>query len=429
MTRRTRGAAVLAALVALLACAVALAGSATAATITATTKLTASDASANARFGTSLAQSSDGNTLLVGNQFRASGVSAAYVLTKSAGTWTEQAQLVAPNGAADGTFGRSVTLSAGGTLAVVGAPNAAVDGVSSAGAVYVFAKDLAGTWQNVARLTAPTPASSSSYGQSVSVSADGNELVVGASSTGSDYRGAAYFYSRSVSTGEWSRTGSIGGGSEFALLGNEVEMSGNGMVAAVGQPLYRTLVNGNPVYQPNVLTFVKSGGSWIYTRTISSPVATNNGFGDGALSLTHTGNQLLVGAEGTYVHGGNVVGGAAHLYTAGANNTWSAPGTFTMTANTNREFGAAGALASDGSSILISAPRGNAYSSTSDGNGTVYRWAKTSTGAWGAADVYTTPLAANNDCFGCSLATGNDTSHPTIGALANASSAGAVFAF
>ncbi len=85
------------------------------------TKLTAADAAASDEFGRSLAF--DGDTAVIGafgDDDAGSGSGSAYVFTRSAGIWTQQARLTAADAAAGDSFGFSVTVD--GNTAVIGAP-------------------------------------------------------------------------------------------------------------------------------------------------------------------------------------------------------------------------------------------------------------------------------------------------------------------
>ena len=113
-------------------------------------------------FGISVALSGDGNTLAVGAWFESSSTTgigstpdelafragAAYVFTRSAGTWSQRAYVKASNTGAADFFGASVALSSDGNTLVVGAPQedsstTGIDGApdelaTNAGAVYVY---------------------------------------------------------------------------------------------------------------------------------------------------------------------------------------------------------------------------------------------------------------------------------------------------
>lgn len=109
-------------------------------------KLTGSDGTAENFFGLSAAISGDGNTLLIGASSTNIGTNqgAAYVFTRSGLSWTQQAKLIANDGASGDRFGGDTALSSDGKTALVGAYDADVSGQTDQGAAYVF-RQQAGT--------------------------------------------------------------------------------------------------------------------------------------------------------------------------------------------------------------------------------------------------------------------------------------------
>jgi len=110
-------------------------------------KLVGTDAVGEADQGNSVSISGDGNTAIVGgpNDNSAGGtqqspIGAAWVFTRSGGMWTQQAKLVGTDAVGSGQ-GISVSLSADGNTAIVGGffDNGEV------GAAWVFTRS-AGTW-------------------------------------------------------------------------------------------------------------------------------------------------------------------------------------------------------------------------------------------------------------------------------------------
>jgi FG-GAP repeat/Thrombospondin type 3 repeat len=105
------------------------------------TKLTASDAADNDNFGNSVAVS--GDTVVIGaeNDGHAAGLNAgsAYVFTRTgpgAPGWAQQAKLTASDASANANFGSSVAVS--GDTAVVGAYDDNLAGGINAGSAFVF---------------------------------------------------------------------------------------------------------------------------------------------------------------------------------------------------------------------------------------------------------------------------------------------------
>ena len=163
----------------------------------------ASNTGAGDNFGYAVSLSADGNTLAVGAVNEASNTTginstpnesasyagAVYVFTRSGSTWSQQAYVKASNTGAGDNFGITVSLSADGNTLAVGAYGEASNttGINStpnesasyAGAVYVFTRS-GSTWTQQAYVKASNTGANDFFGRSVSLSADGNTLAVGA---------------------------------------------------------------------------------------------------------------------------------------------------------------------------------------------------------------------------------------------------------
>ena len=160
-------------------------------------KLTAPDGTAENRFGGSV--SASGGTTVIG----ASG--SAYVFVRAAdGTWMQQAKLTASDGAAGDSFGSSVSVSGG--TAVIGAYEDDDKGEDS-GSAYVFVRAADGTWSQQAKLTAPDGAAGDWFG---SVAVNGDTVVIGAAGDDDkgDDSGSAYVFVRAAD-GTWSQQAAV----------------------------------------------------------------------------------------------------------------------------------------------------------------------------------------------------------------------------
>jgi hypothetical protein len=178
-------------------------------------ELTASDASNNDNFGTSVSIS--GDTVVVGapydddNGKRDSG--SAYVFTRSSsGVWSQQAKLTAEAESGKGDqFGRSVSVS--GDTVVVGAPYDDNDGESDSGSAYIFTRSSSNVWSLMKQLTpgSQDAGDGNNFGSSVSIDADvvvigvpKHEEVRDQYNNVLNNHGSAFVYIRG-SNGEWSR--------------------------------------------------------------------------------------------------------------------------------------------------------------------------------------------------------------------------------
>jgi FG-GAP repeat protein len=174
--------------------------------------LKASNPSMNAEFGHAVAISADGSTIVVSafwDPSKATGVNgdqndqsipqagAAYVFTRRGTAWSQQAYLKASNTGEAGTadtfaegdqFGFSVAISDDGNTVAIGAHSEDSNGVSGnqadnsmqlAGAVYVYNRTNT-TWAQTAYLKATNPDAGDMFGYSVSLSADGRTIAIGA---------------------------------------------------------------------------------------------------------------------------------------------------------------------------------------------------------------------------------------------------------
>jgi uncharacterized repeat protein (TIGR01451 family) len=156
-------------------------------------KLTASDASGLSFFGTSVAL--NGDTAIVGsdqNDAFAHDAGAAYVFTRSNGVWTQRQRLQPSDLAADDLFGARVALS--GDTAVISSLLDDNNGGVDAGAAYVFTRS-GGVWTEQQKFMAADGAADDSFGVSISVS--GDTILVGAYQddiNGSADAGSAYVF-------------------------------------------------------------------------------------------------------------------------------------------------------------------------------------------------------------------------------------------
>ncbi len=156
---------------------------------------TGSTGSANQQISVSI--SADGNTAIVGGTTVNSGQGAAWIFTRSGGVWSQQGNwLVGQGVVSQVSLGSSVSISADGNTAIVGG----VGDNNNTGAVWVFTR-LAGVWTQEGNKLVGTGAIGQAFqGMSVSLSADGNTVIVGGDGDNS-LTGASYIFASSITTG------------------------------------------------------------------------------------------------------------------------------------------------------------------------------------------------------------------------------------
>jgi hypothetical protein len=232
-------------------------------------------------FGGSVSLTGDGSTLAVGALFEDScstdpndnscaNAGAAYVFTRSGAAWTQQAYIKSTNVEASDSFASSVRISADGSTLAVGAfeessKSTGINGneldryATASGAVYIFTP-VGASWTQQAFIKASNAATNDFFAFSLSLSADGSTLAVGASEEDSAATGiqgdqtdnnavnsgAVYTFSRTGTTWRqslYAKASNTQAGADFA----NVALSADGSTMAVGadgESSAATVVNG-----------------------------------------------------------------------------------------------------------------------------------------------------------------------------------------
>jgi len=140
-------------------------------------KLTASDGAEGDMLGLPVAIS--GDTIVVGaykDDDAGEDSGSAYIFTRTDGVWSQQAKLIASDGAAGDNFGKTAVIS--GDTALIGAPGDDDKG-SNSGSVYVFRR-TGSTWTQWGKLTASDGLAGDGLGSDNSISLSGPYALVGA---------------------------------------------------------------------------------------------------------------------------------------------------------------------------------------------------------------------------------------------------------
>jgi hypothetical protein len=192
-----------------------------------------------AGFGDSVSLSADGSRALVGLPLVdtiATDAGSARVFVRAGAVWTHEADLFAPGAAAGARFGSSVILDASGSRAIVGAPFDTTLAGTAAGSAHVFVRS-GSTWTNEAALTATVGATNDVFGNSVSLTADGGRALIGAPSSSRNGHGRAQALVRTGAT--WTEEATLFAPASEDFLGHSVSLSASS-VAIVGSPRHDT---------------------------------------------------------------------------------------------------------------------------------------------------------------------------------------------
>ena len=373
-------------------------------------KIQASDAQASDKFGDAVSISSDGDTAIVGAYAEDTGGSdagAAYIFTRSGTTWSQQAKLTASNASASDYFGFSVSICDDGNTAIVGAWQEDT-GSTDAGSAYIFTRSGT-TWSQQAQVQASDKQSYDNFGRSVSISNDGDTVIVGNSSedTGGSNAGSAYIFTRSGTT--WSQEAKIQASDKQAddHFGISVSISNDGDTVIVGA--YGEDTGGSNAGSAYI--FTRSGTSWSQQAKIqaSSP-SSNDSFGE-FVSISGDGNTALVGAQ--YQSTGGSSAGSAYIFTR-SGTSWSQQAQIQSSdAEAYDKFGNAVSISSNGNTAIVGAWKEN---TTASGAGSAYIFTRTGS-TWSQQKKIQASDAQSSDNFGSSVSISNDGYTAIVGAL------------
>ena len=155
-------------------------------------------------FGYPVALSGDhAGIALIGSQAAVNGqggAGKAYLYTRTQGNWSESHEFDDPAASAHDFFGDSgVALSRGGEIALIGAVGTVVNGNAFAGQAYVFQNRGNDRWVQTAAIPDPDQTAGDAFGYPVTMTADGEALLIGsdAAVAGQPGAGKAYLFGAS----------------------------------------------------------------------------------------------------------------------------------------------------------------------------------------------------------------------------------------
>ena len=361
------------------------------------------------QFGYSVSISADGNYALVGSPYDdpvASSAGSAQVYVRDGTSWTHQAELVHPTPASSDLFGWSVSISADGNYALVGAYKD--DPVASdAGSAQVYVRD--GTsWTHQAELVHPTPASSDRFGYSVSISGDGNYALVGAyfDDTGGNGAGSAQVYVRDGTS--WTHQAELAhptpAGTDY--FGQSVSISGDGNYALVGSPYDDPVASAAGSAQ----VYVRNGTSWTHQAELVHPTpASNDQFG-WSVSISADGNYALVGSP--FDDPVASTAGSAQVYVRNGTSWTHQAELLHPTPAGGDQFGVSVSISGDGNYVLVGAFFDDPVASAA---GSVQVYVRNGT-SWTHKTEVLHPTPSGNARFGISVSISADGNYVLGGA-------------
>ncbi|MEJ7822035.1 MAG: hypothetical protein WKF85_06915 [Chitinophagaceae bacterium] len=389
-------------------------------------KLVGLGAIGNALQGKSVSISADGNTLVFSGPADNGETGAIWIYNRTNNAWNQVAKLVV-SGAVGKSFQNSVAISADGKTVIVGGSG----DNSFIGAAWIFTQNN-GIWaQQGSKLVGAGAIGKASQGSSVSISSDGNTVVIGGAGDNTDVGsgngffiddavGAAWIFTRSNDV--WTQQGTklVGSGAiGKAMQGSSVSISGEGNTVVIGGDADNDFI----------------GATWIFTR--------NNGMwaqqgskliGTGAAGQTLQGNSVSISSDGnTVIIGGPYNPGAAWIFTRN-NGMWAQQGS-KLVGSGNVGFsrqGRAVSISGDGNTVVIGGDFDNGFTNSQGSSfGIGASWIfKRNNGMW--AQQGSKLVGSNNIGYsmqGSSVSINSDGKTVAVGGPGDNANKGAVWIF
>jgi hypothetical protein len=253
-------------------------------------KLVASDATANARFGISVAVS--GDVVVVGadqDDQQGDNAGAAYVFRYDGSTWVQEQKLTASDGEYWDWFGWPVAID--GDVVVVGASGQEDGGGNyyNSGAGYVFRHD--GTsWVEEAKLTAFDPGPGDRFGYAAAI--DGDVLIFATPHDDEEgaRTGAGYAFRYNGSSWDFEQKLVASDAHRMDQFGYSVDVEGDVAVFGAWGESRNFLVFAGAAY-----VFTYNGSAWRQVDKLTAPDAEGNDHFGNCVSIS--GDMILVGAR------------------------------------------------------------------------------------------------------------------------------------
>jgi len=374
-------------------------------------KLVGTGGEGESLLGTSVALSADGNTLVAGGPGDAKYLGAAWVWARSDGVWAQQGVKLTVSGYyGPARLGQSVSFSADGNTVLVGAPSHQPSGT---GFIWKRSGDV---WIEQARLVGSGVSGfSPEQGTSVALSGDGNTALLGAPNDHSSAEGAAWVFTRSGNT--WAQQGPklVGSDATYARQGEAVALSADGNTALIGGPWDDRPVGAVWVWARNGSTWAQQGPKLVGTG------ATSQVYQGSAVSISADGNTALVGGPGD---GGRR--GAVWAWTRLA-GIWTQHGSKLVGAGaiesvccTSVTQGWSVSVNADGTAAIVGGPGDD------DGVGAAWVWTRATRG-WAQQAKLVGAAAVGRSSQGVSVSLSADGNTAIVGGRFDASGVGAAW--
>ena len=309
--------------------------------------------------------SADGNTVAIGapnNDDAGDNAGQVLVFRLTGGSWVQLGQDIDGETARD-FFGSSVAMSDDGNTVIAGAPLNDGNG-SLAGHARIFR--LSGnSWVQLGQdIDGETGGDFS--GTSVAMSSNGNTVAVGAPNNQGVANSAGHVRIFRLAGGSWVQLGQdIDGIGFIADSGEAVAISANGNTVAIGAPQQ----SDNGDFSGQVRVFQLNGNTWNQLGTDIDGDSADDEAGS-SVGMSADGNTIIIGAPENDDNGTN--SGQARIFQLNG-NTWNQLGTDIDGEASSDLSGTSVAMSADGSTVVIGSPFNDSSGGVQSGQARVYR--------------------------------------------------------
>jgi hypothetical protein len=312
----------------------------------------------NMGLGYSLDMNEDGSKIILGAPEAHSDDGIVYVYELVGNVWQVVGGAPIAPDESDGQAGVSVTMSATGDRVAVGAPRTNAYN----GRVSVYELDESGQWARVGQHLDSSEFMAYSGG-SISMDASGNRLVIGAR-LGGYYMGYVKVYDYDTPSSQWVQIGYINGEDYYDRFGSDVDISEDGTRIVVGA--FTSDGQAAQIHDAGEFSVFKydasSSGGWSLLGQQVVGDATMDKLGD-SVAISGDGSHVAIsspGNDGVWENAGKVV---VYKYSA-AEDAWVKEGSDIHGECPGDSFGEGGgavALDRTGSHLAVGSQRGGYY--------------------------------------------------------------------
>ena len=361
---------------------------------------------ANDESGQSISLSADGNIVAIGTYLNyGGGIPSGYVRVYQfqSGNWAQMGTNIDGEAIYDES-GRSVSLSADGSIVAIGATSNDGNGNSSGHVrVYQFQN---GNWVQMGN-DIDGEAFNDKSGGSVSLSTDGSRVAIGAVNNDGNGNNSGHVRVYEFQNGNWVQLGAdIDGEAAEDRSGRSVSLSADGSILAIGA----SFNNGNGIRSGHVRVYEYQSGNWVQLGNDIDGEAADDRFG-WFLSLSTDGSRVAIAGPLNDENGNDSGHVRVYEYQSGS---WVQLGTDIDGEAAEDRSGISVSLSADGNSVAIGALF-NSGNGNNSGHVRVYQF---QSGNWGQVSTDIDGEAAE-DQSGQSVSLSADGSIVAIGAHRN----------